>query len=196
VSFSLFALSAFVALAILYWIPIRGWYRRSEARRLQAARPMSGDTDLLMPDYESTLTITIGAQPSDVWPRLLEMGRGDASQRREKEPTQLAPGDILRFRYAPAFPILSIDPGRTLILGDGPGLLQWRWQFELYAVDVGRTRLLSRTRVRSGQSISSKLVASILRPVVFVITRKMLLDVKRRAERDARDATHAVHAAS
>lgn len=195
-SLSVYVVTALVALAILYWVPVRGWYRRSEARRLERARAMSGDADLLAADYESTLAIAIAAPPTDVWPRLLEMGRSDASLRPGKEPTLLAPGDVLRFRYAPAFPIHSIDPGRTLILGDGPGLIQWRWQFELYAVAEGRTRLLSRTRFRSGASLGSKLFALVLRPVAFVITRKMLLDVKRRAERDAREGAHAVRAAS
>jgi hypothetical protein len=196
VSFSLIVLSVLVAVGVLSWIPIRGWFRRSEALRLEPTRAMSGDADLLTPDYESTLTIAIDAQPADVWPRLLEMGRGRASQLPSKTPDQLQVGDILRFRYAPAFPIRAIDPGRTLVLGDASEGLQWRWQFELYAVDQRRTRLLSRTRICSGRTLGSSLLALALRPVTFVITRKMIFDVKRRAERMAGDSAHPLHAAS
>jgi hypothetical protein len=187
VNVTLVILAGLVAAFVLYWIPVRGWYRRSEARRVPPARAMSGDADLVAPDYESTLTITIGARPADVWPRLLEMGRPAATRQHPAAGAEPVPGDVMRFRYAPAFPVQSIDPGRTLVLGDGPGLLQWRWQFELYAVDVGRTRLLSRIRIRSGRSPFSRLVALALRPIAFVITRKMLFDVQRRAERGKAD---------
>jgi hypothetical protein len=183
VNASLVVGAVIAAACILYWIPIRGWYRRSEARRLGPTRAMSGDADVIAPDTDSTLTITINAAPADVWPRLLEMGRGSTSLLQAKPASDLGPGDVLRFRFAPAFPIQAIDAGRTLVLGDGPGLLQWRWQFEVYAVDTTRTRLISRTRIRSGRSASAKLTALALRPIAFVLTRKMLLDVKRRAER-------------
>ncbi|HXW06011.1 MAG TPA: hypothetical protein VD833_12310, partial [Vicinamibacterales bacterium] len=147
---TLVVVSAVVALMVLYWIPVRGWYRRSEAQRLASLRTMSGDTGVLSPDYESTLAITIDALATEVWPRLLEMGRGPGSQLRPADAADVSPGDVLRYRLAPAFPVHSVDPGRTLVLGDSPGRLHWRWQFELYPVDPSRTRLLSRTRIRSG----------------------------------------------
>lgn len=172
-----------IAAGLLYWFPIRSWYRRSDAGRLDRLRTMSGDADLLCPDHESTLTIAIEAESADVWPALLQMGRGRRSQRTAKELSELKPGDVIQVSLAPPFPIAAIDPPRTLVLGAEHMWLQWRWQFELYALDVSRTRLISRARIRAGRTLASTALALALQPISFVIMRKMLFDVKRRAER-------------
>ena len=181
-SFSLFVFALLVVAGLLYWFPVRAWYRRSGAGHLDPYRAMSGDADVLTPDYESTLTIQIDARPPDVWPRLLEMGRSRRSQRTGKDTSELKVGDVIRLTFAPDFPITSIDPGRTLVLGGNRAGLQWRWQFELYPLDADRTRLISRARLRTTASLGSTIKALLLQPVSFVIMRKMLLDVKVRAE--------------
>ena len=188
VTLSFLVLSVLVIAVVLYALPIRGWYRRSGARHLDASRAMSGDVNVLSPDYESTLTILIDAPPADVWPCLLQMGRGRRSQRTTEDIARLKPGDSIRVTLAPAFPIKTIEPGRMLILGDA-GALQWSWQFELYAIDVNRTRLISRTRV-AARTAGETFIALFLQPISFVITRKMLFDVKRRAESLTADASH------
>lgn len=187
---TMLVVAAATAAGLLYWFPVRGWYRRAEARRVQPLRAMSGDADLLCPDHESTLTIGIDAGSSEVWPCLLQMGRGPRSQQTTKELSQLRRGDAIQVSFAPAFPIVAIDPGRTLVLGN-EGTLQWRWQFELYPTHVGRTRLISRARLRAGRTFGSSFLALVLQPVSFVIMRKMLLDVKRRAERLAAESRRA-----
>jgi hypothetical protein len=181
VNLTLVVLAALVAAAVvLFWIPVRDWYRRSEAGRVARIRAMSGDADLPVPGYESTLTITIPARPAEVWARLLEMGRSAAARQQPAPGTTPAAGDVMRFSLAPAFPVRAIEPGRTLVLGNG-GPLHWRWQFEIYAVDVGRTRLLSRIRFGPARTLRARALALALRPAAFVISRKMLFDVRRRA---------------
>jgi hypothetical protein len=179
-SFSLVVVLA--GAGLLAWVGLRAWQRRAGAGRLDAMRTMTGDADLLRPDHESTLTIGVQAPPTAVWGCLLQMGRGERSQRTTKPANQLSVGDAIEVSFAPPFPILGIDPGRTLLLGGERYGITWRWQFELYALEIGRTRLISRARVRAGKTVGSSLFALALGPIAFIITRKMLLDVKRRAE--------------
>lgn len=183
-----------LAAALIYWFPVRAWYRRSGAGRLGRQRVMSGDAILSSPQYESTLAISIDATPDEVWPWLLQMGRG-----RRPKPTSewqhLKEGDAIDVRLAPRFPIAEIEPHRTLVLSGGREGFEWTWQFELHALHHGRTRLVSRRRVSGGRTLRSGLLALALQPISFVIARKMLLDVKRRAERDAARTTGASHAA-
>jgi hypothetical protein len=186
--------TAAAAAALLYWFPIRAWYRRSGAARLDARRVMTGDTTVLTPDYEATLAITIDAPPERVWPWLLQMGRGRrvpaGNQWRE-----LKPGDAIEVSLAPRFPIAAIEPYRTLVLRGGREGFEWCWQFEVYPLDERRTRLISRKRMRGGGTFYGLFLALVLQPISAVITRKMLLDVKRHTERDVAQAPDVVRAA-
>jgi hypothetical protein len=57
----------------------------------------------------------------------------------------------------------------------------WVWQFGLYAIDEKRTRLVSRSRVRT-QTVWARLVTHAIEPAGFLMTRRMLLGLKQRAE--------------
>jgi hypothetical protein len=55
------------------------------------------------------------------------------------------------------------------------------WQFGLYAIDEKRTQLVSRSRVRTKTSWA-RLMTYAIEPAGFVMTRRMLLGLKQRAE--------------
>jgi hypothetical protein len=186
VSLALLALAA-AAAALIYWFPVRGWYRRSGAARLDPRRVMTGDGAVVRPDYEATLAISIDAPPDRVWPWLLQMGRG-RRMRAASQWQELKPGDAIEVSLAPPFPIAAIEPYRTLVLRGGRKGFEWCWQFEVYALDERRTRVISRKRLATGHTAYGLFLALVLQPISFVITRKMLLDVKLRAERAAREA--------
>ena len=59
--------------------------------------------------------------------------------------------------------------------------IDWVWQFGLYAVDESRTRLVSRSQVRP-QTVWTRLLTYAIEPAGFVMTRRMLLGLKQRAE--------------
>jgi hypothetical protein len=55
------------------------------------------------------------------------------------------------------------------------------WQFGLYAVDDTRTQLVSRSRVRT-RTARARLATYVIEPAGFLMTRRMLLGLKQRAE--------------
>jgi hypothetical protein len=57
----------------------------------------------------------------------------------------------------------------------------WVWQFGLYPIDENRTRLVSRSRVRT-QTFWARLFTYAIEPAGFLMTRRMLLGLKERAE--------------
>lgn len=75
------------------------------------------------------------------------------------------------------------------------GGIDWVWQFGLYAVDEERTQLVSRSRVRA-RTVPAQLLTFAIEPAGFVMTRRMLLGLKERAEAlAAAPGEHTVRAA-
>jgi hypothetical protein len=198
-----FWITVLVAAAVLVsWVPVRWWHRRADARRLEARRAMSGDADILVPDYESTLAIAIAAPAGTVWDALLRFGWPREGRRTYEwlgrafgflEP--YAAGAALEAPPAPAslsvgrrsqIAVRSIDPIRTLVLGRETGTRRWAWQFEVSALDEHRTRVILRDRARVAATISGWLFLVVSRAFSFVLTRKMLLDIKMAAEAASR----------
>jgi hypothetical protein len=52
----------------------------------------------------------------------------------------------------------------------------------LYPLDDRRTRLVSRNRVSNRATLGSALLLLAIEPAAFIMTRKMLLGIKRRSE--------------
>jgi hypothetical protein len=61
------------------------------------------------------------------------------------------------------------------------GGFDWVWQFGLYAIDEKRTQLVSRSRV-CAKTAWARLATHAIEPAGFVMTRRMLLGLKQRAE--------------
>jgi hypothetical protein len=163
-----------------------------------------------MPDYTATLAITIDARPEEIWPWLAQMGyqRGglysydwldrlfgylDAPSVERVLPRfqRLAAGDLIPIGRVGGFPVLKVEPSRTLLLGGEINGMCWSWQFGLYPLDECRTRLVSRNRAVVDRSLRFSLFMCALEPAAFIMTRKMLLGLKRRAEALAAQARHA-----
>ena len=113
---------------------------------------------------------------------------------------QLAVGDLVRLgpEHYPAFRVIELEPARTLVLvavdpaTHEPPLLPaaeasttaTTWSWSLMPTDQGRaTRLLTRQRLTFPPS--SSILWHLLEPIDFVKERRMLLGIKRRAERVA-----------
>jgi hypothetical protein len=190
-----------LALAALYWFSLRRWFGRWGATAAERTRVMAGDGAVVDPTYSATLVITVDARPEHIWPWLVQMGyrRGglysydwldrlfgylDRPSADAILPPfqQLAVGDEIPIGRGRGFPVTAIEPYRALVLsGTGDGFA-WLWQFGLYPLDGRRTRLVSRNRVRVPRTLGSWLFMRVIEPAAFLMTRRMLLGLKRRAE--------------
>ena len=190
-----------LALAALYWFPMRRWFGRWGTTATDRTRVMAGDGTVVDPSYSATLAITVDARPEQIWPWLVQMGyqRGGlysydwldrlfgyldrpSADAILPQFQQLAVGDEIPIGRGQGFPVTAIEPYRALVLsGTGDGFA-WLWQFGLYPLDERRTRLVSRNRVHVPRTLGSWLFMRVIEPAAFLMTRRMLLGLKRRAE--------------
>jgi hypothetical protein len=87
-----------------------------------------------------------------------------------------------------ALPVKAITSGEAIVLGGGTEAFQWVWQFALAPVSRSQTCLISRNQARVPRSIASFLFMLALEPAAFIMMRKMLLGIKRRAEALCRES--------
>ena len=206
-----------LALSVLYWFPVRRWMARWGTTPSDLTRVMVGDSLIVDPTYSGTMAVIVNARPEHIWPWLLQMGyqRGGlysydwldrlfgfldrpSATRILPEFQHLAVGDTIPLGQGPGWPVATIEPRHALVLDmRNMGGIDWVWQFGLYPVDEKRTLLVSRSRVHA-RTVWAWLLTSAIEPAGFVMTRRMLLGLKQRAEalrsapagdtRSARDA--------
>ena len=194
-------LLAILTLAVLYWFPMRRWMARWGATPSDLTRVMAGDSLIADPTYSGTMAVIVNARPEDIWPWLVQMGyqRGGlysydwldrlfgfldrpSATRILPELQHLAVGDEIPLGRGPAWPVAVLEPCRALVLDmRNMGGIDWVWQFGLYTVDDKRTRLVSRSRVHA-RTVWARLLTWAIEPAGFVMTRRMLLGLKQRAE--------------
>jgi len=180
-----------LALAVLYWFPIRRWMSRWGATPADLKRVMAGDAWLVQIGYKRG-----GLYSYDWLDRLFGFLDRPSATRILPEFQHLAVGD-----RGPSWPVAVLDPRRALVL-DMRNLsgFDWVWQFGLYPIDERRTRLVSRSQVHP-LGVASWLVSVLaIEPSGFIMTRRMLLVLKERAEAlgaaRARHDSHRPHAAA
>jgi hypothetical protein len=198
---TLAVLTLLLCLSLFYWHSVRGWYLRWGSTDEDLSRAMLGDADIPEPTYSTTLAVTVQAEPQHIWPWLVQMGnsRGglysydwldrffgylDRPSANVVLPEfrNLKVGDEIPLGLGPAFPVRAIEPNRALVLGGTEDGFAWTWQFGLYPLDQARTRLVSRNTARESRTIGSWLLMRLLEPAAFIMTRRMLLGIKQRAE--------------
>jgi hypothetical protein len=188
------------AITACYFGFVRRWHLRWGATDQEAAGLVAGDELMPAPDIVSTRVIEIDAPPSAIWPWLVQMGPGrggaytyDWIERR------LGIGIRNTNRIVPEFQHLKVndeipmpgysmrverlDPERAMVIRSSNQA--WIWSFELRP-ESGRTRLVSRNRFdTSAMPVKDKLAYPVIEPGSWVMERKMLLTIKRLAERVA-----------
>jgi hypothetical protein len=198
-------------LGVLYWFPIRQWMSRWGATASDRVRVMAGDSLLVDPTYSGTMAVSVDAPPEDIWPWLVQIGyqRGGlysydwldrlfgyldrpSATCILPEFQDLAVGDEIPLGRGPSWPVAVVEPRRALVLDmRNMGGFDWVWQFGLYGIDEKRTRLVSRSSVRTS-TVWARLFTYAIEPAGFLMTRRMLLGIKERAEalRAGRTGTH------
>lgn len=190
---------------------VRPWYLRWGATGEELQRAMPLDDHVPHPRLTSTMAITITAPPERIWPWLVQMGDApragyysyawierlmgmdiENSRRVLPEYQHLEVGDALD--RAGTMTVLAVEPGRHLVLGPPTSVDEMRasWAFALEPIDERRTRLV--TRVHGDWSYPNMLRSTppavwpfylLIEPGAFVMERKMLLEIRDRAESGA-----------
>ena len=86
-----------------------------------------------------------------------------------------------------AFRVSMVEPPHTLVLRQGPPQDPWDgvWTFSIREVGPGLCRLVSRTRTHRNRGMAQAVLraaTTLGAPITWVMTRKMLLTLKERAE--------------
>jgi hypothetical protein len=187
--------------AALYWFAIRRWFVTWGADEVDCSRAMIGDDLVPEPTYAATLAVTIDAPQEDIWPWLVQMGyrRGGlysydwldrlfgyldrlSADRIMPEFQRLAVGDVIPIGRGGGFPVAAVDPHCALVLAGSSNGVAWAWQFGLRPVGPRQTKLVSRNAVRAPRTIGTWLFLRAIEPAAFLMTRRMLLGIKARAE--------------
>jgi hypothetical protein len=183
----------------------RNWCLTWGATPDEVARELPGDE--LLPDAPlvTTRAISIMAPPDAIWPWLVQMGNGrggaytydwienllglDMHSANEILPQyqDVSVGDEFPLgRKGQVMRVAVLEKERVFSLRFGDG--NWVWIFVLVP-EAGVTRLISRNRITApAPSAVSKLATMLfMEPGSLVMERKMLVGIKERAERLARD---------
>ncbi len=185
--------------SVAYFLLYRPWQLTWGATVEEVERKMPGDEVFPNPLLNSTRAITIEAPPEAIWPWLVQLGQGRGgwysyewienllgldihnADRILPEFQTLKPGDLIS-TGAPQvqIPVLSVEPNQSLLIG-GPELATI--SFALYRLDEQHTRLVIRNRGSFPLTPVGLFWLALMDSGIFVMTRKMLLTFKERAER-------------
>jgi hypothetical protein len=180
-------------------------WRSVRASRQECTRALPGDDRIPHAIDRLTHGVTIRRAPCDLWPWVVQMGAGSRAgwysydwldNGRQPSAARIVPelqhptvGTI--FPAMPGvtegFTLLAIEPERTLMLGwlRPDGTPEVTWTFVLDEMGPGVTRLLVRARGGPGYrfyGLPLILTRLAVRVVHFVMQRKQLLGIRRRAE--------------
>ena len=190
------------------------WYRRWGATDEEHAEALPGDAAVSEPMVYLTHAITIDAAPEDVWPWIAQLGTGRAGwysydwienamglgvksrDRVDPDLQLLHVGDEIPLAPDLALPVKRVErPNLLLLEAHHPKRGDATWLFLLRETDDGATRLVARLRARWPVRGAMRALLGALEPGMFAMQRKMMIEIKRRAEGLAHERMPAVAAA-
>lgn len=196
-----------------YFLFFRPWQHRWGATDEEVMRALPGDELVPKADVVETRVVTVKATPAAIWPWLVQIGQGRAGyysyERLENmaglkmknaeginpDWQHLQVGDIIPAEPGgKGFKVYALEPERAMVLagregeaGVFEGFTQmfptFSWAFVLVPLDNERTRLISRLRGQGQSSFWNKCIGIFFEPIEFLMTSRMLLGIKKRAEK-------------
>lgn len=183
---------------------LRNW----GATKAECRAELPGDECVPDPATVITRAVTVEAPANEVWQWLVQIGQNRGgmysyqgienllgldihnADRIQPEWQQLSEGDQiwlvrpgwLGIAGGLALTVFEVVEGRSIVLFEKP----WHavWSFHIHPLSASRCRLISRSRAPRGHGFA-RLAGELVDPVTLVMTRKMLLGIKARAERSA-----------
>ena len=180
----------------------------------ETSDPLPGDELVPEPKWTYTLGVGVDAPPEAVWPWIAQIGQGrggfytyealenmvgckisNTTEIMTDHQLPTVGGDIYLHPDTPPLRIEMVDPPHALVLFGTPAEVgteeTWgvsTWQFVVKPRPDGGSRFLTRGRYDHAPDWKSRLTFSRfpLEVISFVMSRKMMLEIKRLAERDAR----------
>ncbi|SRR5581483_9068563 len=171
----------------------------------EIASTLPGDEILPDAPLVTTRAISVHAPPAAIWPWLLQMGpkpRGGVytydwierllgidiknSDRILPEFQHLEPGEWIGVnKEGQGIRVVDVLPERAIVL-------QWvpagsTWTFAIEPQDDGTTRLISRNRIKPSGPLAWLGMVAVMEAGSLVMERKMLMGIRDRAERLARN---------
>jgi hypothetical protein len=187
----------------------RPWYLGWGATDAERARALPGDELVPQADLVATRVVTVDAPPDRVWPWVAQMGQGrggfysyealenlvgceiHSADSIHAEWQEVAVGDAFRLHPDVSLEVATVEPGRALVVRGGVPMggtappYDFTWAFVLEAAEADSTRLVVRERYGYTRWWARLLVEAV-EVVSFVMSHKMLLGIRRRAEGAAR----------
>jgi hypothetical protein len=174
----------------------------------EIAASQPGDDLISDANVTATRAITIRRSPDVVWPWIAQLGQGrggfysydclenllgfdiQSADRVVSEWQRLEVGDEIRLAAKAGLNAAIVEPGRALVLQGSLPIARRSpfastWAFILEEQPDGTTRLLSRERY-GYRRWWAPLVVEPTQAISFVMSRKMLLGIRDRAERSPR----------
>lgn len=181
--------------------------RRVRATRAERDCPFPGDDRIPKPVGSVTHAVTIRCSLEELWPWLAQMGAGragwysydllDNGGQRSAECILPELQSISVGTLFPALPgaadgffVLMCEPLRFLVLGASPrnGVHAATWAFVVKELEPNEVRLIARVRVNAGYRLHG-LPLGLVKLVHYIMQRKQLLEITRRAEMMSSQAT-------
>jgi hypothetical protein len=184
----------------------RPWCLTWGATHDETSAELPGDGLVADPAIVSTRAVSIDAPARSVWPWLVQMGPGrggaytydwienlfglgmHSADEILPQYQDLKTGDVQQLgRRGPLLRVAVLEPERSMVLRSDDG--NWVWAFSLVPSGPG-TRLISRNRIAvpGAQRLVRAIYTYGMEPGSLIMERKMLLGIKQRAERLARDS--------
>ncbi|GAB4264105.1 MAG: hypothetical protein Kow00122_19760 [Thermoleophilia bacterium] len=196
------------AAAVAYLAYLRPRHLKWGTQPGEPERLLPGDEVIAKPKQTSTRAVDVAAARAAVWPWLAQIGQGrggfysydrlenlfgcdiHSANRVLPEHQELRPGDRIRLgpEGHPFYTVRDLEEGHWLLLeadapeGEEPPIAE-TWLFHLEELSAKRTRLTVRNRRDYDWGVKNFLLWKVLtEPAHFIMERKMLLGIRRRAE--------------